>query len=567
MKLTKPPALPHYLQESFTRSTPIQKAIAERIEALENDKTPSDLRKDFGQVKRQFICAMAKKRLATPELQRMYIDALEQTRQVLSRPQKTDLEFDTFAALDQPEILEAYAKWEYPRGRRGFEANPTCSKALLSLMALGDATHAHKARMRFVAAAGMQQVFAAIEEKVAAIAGRDPKPCQTKEYTVCLDQIQALSSTGFDSTLIGANIDLIKAARDLFPNGEVAVYAAIDGTNHPAWVAQVGVGATEEDELRIRRRTPKAGARWIKGDNEIVVSGDDGDEVTIEHGGTFWRGYYLIALVCLKTGMPIVWMLRDANSLDDDPQSNKEADALQDLLKLLYEMWPDCPLKFVVGDKAWDFSEYYRQCLTQYGVHLVAVQRDDNNRLVRSVDQVDHKNIVEYTGRGEVYCRHHHDKTKYGPMTLAGYEFADRDGLAPGDTADLSKFRVRYRCEHCAKTYSLPLRGTGKNSDWNIFSFLPQSPLHLKRYALRRALETRRNTIESVFGALKTVSQLALQGPSRTRLTDFDTIATLVALSFTLRNAQVLAAERIRAEQYPAEFPADVLGGREMLTS
>jgi len=206
-------------------------------------------------------------------------------------------------------------------------------------------------------------------------------------------------------------------------------------------------------------------------------------------------------------------------------------------------------------------------CLIRFGVHLAAIQRDDNEAKVRAVDQVDHKHIVEYTGRGEVYCRHHHDKTKYGPMTLAGFEFASRDGLNPGDVSDLSKFRIRHHCAHCAKTYSMPFRGTGKNTDWNLLPYYPHSPVHARRYTQRRALESRRNVIESVFAGLKTVCQLALRGADRTRLTDFDTVDTLITLSFTLRNSQALAAERIRRGEYGDSFPADLLDGRQMLAA
>jgi hypothetical protein len=133
VRLTSPPALPDYIDEAFTRSTPIQNAIVARINAMENGATAPNLKKQFVRKQRKFIRAMAKKRLATPELQRLYITALEKTCQVFSRPEMTDLEFDTFAVLDQPELLEAFAKWEYPRGSRGFAANPSCAKALLSL--------------------------------------------------------------------------------------------------------------------------------------------------------------------------------------------------------------------------------------------------------------------------------------------------------------------------------------------------------------------------------------------------------------------------------------------------
>lgn len=563
MKLTAPPSLPWYLQETFTHSTPIQQAVASRINALEAKKGTPELKK-FTKQQRAFISAMAEKRLGTPELQRLYIKAMEETRQVISRPEITDIEFDTFAALDQPEILDAFAKWVYPRGSRGFEANPTCSKALLTLMSLGQATHVRSARKDFVAAHGLQMVFAKIEEQVAAVADRDPKPCQTNEYTVCLDQIRALCSTGFSRELLRANIEMFKDLRAMFPKAGIAELAAVDGTDVAAWVAQVGVGKTDEEEEWIRRRTPHAGARFIERDNEVSINGETGEIITTTTGSKFWRGYYLVVLLCIKTGLPLVWTLRDANAMSE---ATREADSIRDLLELLFELWPDCPLKVITGDKAWDFEEYHRYCLTRYGVHLAIIQRDDNKAKVRAVDQVDHKHIVEYSGRGEVYCRHHHDKAKYGPMTLAGFEFAPRDGLKPGEVADLSKFRVRHHCPHCARTYSMPIRGTGKNTDWNFFTYYPHAPLHARRYAQRRALESRRNVIESNFACLKAICQLGLRGPDRTRLVDFDTVDTLISLSFTLRNSQALVAERIRRGEYSDSFPAGLLGGRPMLAA
>jgi hypothetical protein len=566
MKLATPPELPFYLRESFTRSSAIQFAITARIEALEQDKSAPELDKDqFNRNQRTYIKAMAKKRLGTPELQRLYIRAMNDLRQVLSRPEITDLEFDTYAPLAQPEMLKALASWEYPSGSRGPAANATCAKALMIMMVLGCGIYVRSARRFLLSAAGLQRVFAAIEERVAALAGRQAKPCRIGDYTVALDQIEALCSTGFKDTLLRTNIEMFKQLQALHPNGEVAVYAAVDGTKDPAWVRQVGLGETDEEELAIRARTPLAGARSIGRNNEIVtVVADNGKKVLVETGGKFWRGYYAVALVCVKTGMPIVWTLMDANALEGAPGPAREAEALSELLVLLYELWPDCPLKFVVADKAWDLEEFHRICLTQFGVHLIAIQKDDHRRRVRKLDKVEHENIAKYNGRGEVFCRHH----DFEPMTLAGYEFASRDGLMPGKASDFSKFRIRYRCRHCARTYSLPQRGLGDGAQsWNTFSFLPHSPLHPRRYALRKALESRRNTVESVFASLKIVSQLALQGPARTRLTDFDTVVTLTALSFTVRNAQVLAAERIRVGQFPSEFPPDLLDGREMLAA
>jgi hypothetical protein len=556
LKLKKRPELPLHLQESYTRDGSIQKAIAKRIEALEKNATPPDL-KGFTRMKRGFIHTMAAKRLQTPDLQRMYIDTIAQTRQLFARPEVTDLEFDLFSALDQPELLEAYGKWEYPRGGRGFEANPTCAKALMTLVALGSSPHVRSVRKSFLTQHGLQQVFAHLENKWAAIAGRDPKPCKTPDYTVSLDQIAALSSTRFERTLLKANIEMFKGMIELHPGEGICELAVEDGTDFTAWCEQVGNDHEEgfdEDgtPLDIRK---EVGARYYGPRTEKVV-GPDGKEVTVMRGHEkFWRGYYLVALTCVKTGLPIVWTLRNA-ALD-------EVEATSELLDLLYELWPDCPLKTIVADKAWDESKLVETCLVNYGVHLVALQ-DERTAGQRTLTIDQHKNISGYYRDGRVVCRHHGE-----PMLFKGSEFAKRDGLMPGEPASRSEFRMRFLCEQCGKSYSISPKGFGgENGDWNVLTHFPRNPLgQPKRYAQRRAYETRRNTAEMTFASLKTICQLGLKGASRTRLTDYDTIATLIALSFTIRNAQALAGERIKKQIYPSSFPADLLGGREMYTS
>lgn len=544
MKLPPAPSIPSYLDESFTRNGRIQDAIQACHDHLFGNGAKPDL-KTFTRRQQAFIRLMASKRLTAPALQRLYIETIDATRQLFRRPRVTDLEFDTFAALDQPELAAAYADWEYPRGARGGEANPACAKALMTMVALGTSSHVRSARMNFETQAGLQEVFAHHEEKIAALAGRAAKPCTLRDYTVCLDQIQALSSTGFARRLLKANIEILKSLRELYPKAGICEMAGIDGTDVAAWCVQVG-RREQEEEAVIRRRTPKAGPRYINRDNESSADDDEGA------GGhsKFWRGYYLVVLVDIKTGLPIVWTLRNGDW--------READALKELLFLLYELWPDCPLKLVIGDKAWDFREYAEICLRNYGIHLVAIQKDTNRASEKVLTLDEHKNISGFRGDGTALCRHHGKQ-----MTLVGSEFASRAGLEPGDDSDISKFRTRYRCDDCGKVYSLPTKQA-----WHVLTYYPHNPDgQPKRFAERAALESRRNIVESTFSSLKTVCQLALQGPRRTRLTDFDTVDTLIGLSFTVRNSLALAGERIKAGQYAVDFPAHLLGGRAMRTN
>lgn len=558
MKVLDRPQMPIHLQESFTRNKAIRDAIEERIVALETNATPPELT-GFTRWQKRFIKSMAAKRLLTPELQRTYIEAIDATRQLFKRPIVTDLEFDVFAALDQPEMLEAFGQWEYPRGSRGFEANPTCAKALMTLVALGNSPHVRSVRKNFITQSGLQEVFAHLEDKWAALAGRDAKPCKPKEYTVCLDHIDALSSTGFDMTLLKANVEIHKALRHLHPDGGGCEWATIDGTDVAAWCEQISDNSSsttadeELDAVEDPDEVTQAGARYY-GSRVSQVTGDDGNVTTVVEGHEkFWKGYYLVVLTCVKTGLPIVWTLRNA--------ALPEVDATQKLLELLYELWPDCPLKVMIGDKAWDHSDLAEMTLVKYGVHLISLQNDQQKVADRVLTIDQHKNIGGYKGDGTVVCRHHGTF-----MSFKGSEFGKRDGLKPGEASKLADFRLRFHCQDCGKSYSISPKGFGPSSDdWNILTHYPRNPLgQPKRYAERRAMETRRNSAEMTFSSLKTICHLALRGPSRTRLTNFDTIATLISLSFSVRNAQALAGERIKRQQYPSNFPAALLGGRAM---
>jgi hypothetical protein len=92
------------------------------------------------------------------------------------------------------------------------------------------------------------------------------------------------------------------------------------------------------------------------------------------------------------TGRPIVWAMIDA--------SWDEAKTLAELLRLLYELWPDCPLTTIVADGAWDREEAYKLCEVNYGVHLTA-SRTNRIRLNarHNLDPRESKLIGSFNGR------------------------------------------------------------------------------------------------------------------------------------------------------------------------
>jgi hypothetical protein len=171
-----------------------------------------------------------------------------------------------------------------------------------------------------------------------------------------------------------------------------------------------------------------------------------------------------------------------------------------------------------------------------YGVHLVA-SRTDQRRLnaTHNLSPRESKLIGSFNGRGEVFCRAHHNQLKY-----VGNSLVSRDGLAPGEAAPESHFRLRFHCEDGCGTPSLQMR-----HHWAALAYYPHNPHgQRKRYAERHALFAHRNVCESLFNALKVGHGIATVGADRLRLNDFDTVHAMVDLSFCMGTALMLGHER-----------------------
>src|SRR4051794_23131032 len=76
-----------------------------------------------------------------------------------------------------------------------------------------------------------------------------------------------------------------------------------------------------------------------------------------------WRGWTGIALVDLKSTLPVAWVQRPAN--------RPEGEALVDLVERLFALWPDCPCEFIVGDSAYDDRNTAWELELCFGIHPV----------------------------------------------------------------------------------------------------------------------------------------------------------------------------------------------------
>lgn len=457
-----------------------------------------------------------------------YLAWMRKTQPVLAQPRLTNDALDLWHMLSQPEILEMFwPGWNPRTGTRG--ANPGISaKALLTLTAcMGSSAHFDK-NHRWLGIDRIRHVFEWIEATSAAATGGKANPYKVQSYEQVMRQVHKIGDV-VPANAIATNVEMLKAMNALHPTS--CVRLGIDGTQAKAWCRQIGSsGLRESEEAWIRRRAPKAGSR--------AYGAGDGKTFT-----TFWRGWYLVVLTDLATGLPLIWRVIDA--------STKEADAIIWLLRDLYTLWPECPTEAIVGDNAWDDEALVRECLVNYGVQLIARRtRDARLDAEHHLSRFDSESISHYTGTGAAYCRKHGVE-----LVRVKSEFAPRDGLRPGEPSKEHLFRVRYACPNedgCGG-----IRGLHMRRNWSILTPAPHARDvgREKEHAYRVALFARRNHSEAVFSALKLGRKLGLESADRTRTPWEPTVEALFALSLMMKTAFALADQRIQRGTHPKTPP------------
>jgi hypothetical protein len=461
-------------------------------------------------------------------------------QQRFAMPRLRNYVSDLLVMVLQPEILSCLlGRWMSPPHSTGPKAAHSGSKAVMVLMgALGLGAHVDDNVEYLHGHQEAQDVLACALAEAAQLANEKPEPFLLASSTDSVRRHLPRLAQTLGRLAMQTNVLMLRSLAAMNPSLPICEVAGIDGTAVAAWVKQTK-GFTKDEEAELRDRLPHAGFRFYgyrDGGKHDVTDGEKVDVKKIK----LWRGYYLVVLVDYCTGRPIVWTLVDA--------SWDEAGTLPELLSLLYEFWPNCPLKTIVGDGAWDEEWAHQLCEVNYGVHLVA-SRTDERRLnaTHGLNSRESKMIASFNGRGEAFCRKHGKQLRY-----LGNESPKRDGLAPGEATPEAQFRLRFKCE-CEEnggscgTVSLQMR-----NHWSALAYYPHNAYGMaKRYAERHALFAHRNRCESLFSALKSGGGLATVGADRLRIRDFDSVHAMVDLSFCMGTALMLGHERDKRDAGP----------------
>jgi hypothetical protein len=127
------------------------------------------------------------------------------------------------------------------------------------------------------------------------------------------------------------------------------------------------------DSLRIRASALQS--RSVSEAHEDLINRYLGCDMG-SHDDVYWRGWMMLTLLDLSTGLPIAWVMFKA--------SEKEAPRLREILTKAYELLPWLEIKVLTADKAFDTEEAYRITEREFGIHLMADLRrqlsDDPSR-------------------------------------------------------------------------------------------------------------------------------------------------------------------------------------------
>jgi hypothetical protein len=248
-------------------------------------------------------------------------------------------------------------------------------------------------------------------------------------------------------------------------------------------------------------------------------------------------GWKLMLICDLATMLPLVWSVAAGNA-------NEREVLFLELLPLLFELWPDCPMDTLVGDQLYDTEASCRDLENLYSLHPVFT-RDNPRETEVKVKDGRRVRVVD----GQPFC------ACPGGMKFRGrndfYEASKRlaDGTPRGEPAPEKRGqpRVRWVCPSgLCKEVTLWVASNPRD-----FTYWPRGGDSKDAYT-RRALELYRSVVESMFAVLKQNGIGVRDG--RPLWARDNGITWLIGLHFLWRTAQRLAHESRNYDFFREEF-------------
>ena len=183
----------------------------------------------------------------------------------------------------------------------------------------------------------------------------------------------------------------------------------------------------------------------------------------------------------MSTTLPLVWSMIPANG-------NERNEALR-LLRLLFELWPDCPMEALVGDSLYDHSvDFAREARRRLGRAARLSNRQGIRRRSPAPGQPGDPELCLRRGDG----LQGHRRLRLHRKKRAAL------GIPRGVTAPRTDGRLRWKCKNgrCKNASTRPM------DDPRLYTYYHRGGDHRLAH-LRSALLIRRNAVESIFSSLK----------------------------------------------------------------
>jgi len=287
---------------------------------------------------------------------------------------------------------------------------------------------------------------------------------QGQSLSATYDTTKAMLKRHDPRALREANIRTLRSLARTHP--EIGRYCVIDGT------------AIEAD-LDQRQSINGAEEALIVGSMVNATFGLHQGEQGVRKA---WRGYTALVITDIKSTLPIAWRLIPANQ--------REFTGVKSILDELFDLWPDCPIEYLVSDREFSQDRRLSQDLEfRYAIHPGFPLRGDT-----------------FAGQwgssvGVPRCAAHGLMKLWQTDDFFSVRQRQMHGPRRGElTAAETAARIRWRCtDPDCRTRPVYTR---VRDDARLYTYLPHRGEHA-RVGLREALMCRRNSGEAVNAVLK----------------------------------------------------------------
>ena len=526
-----------------------QRALAEAIEAAKSDKPIRQVR--ASKLDEELKLHL---RLDVLEDQGLVVDrklfgaVYARTRQQLLAPDMTNRLEAVCAAWSQPEAQALWERWAPPANSDACDTGTyETAKTVLTLTAAMADIYLKRGRQRLLDSPRAMKTFHALARGTSRGDAVPDDVLPVRCYEEVTKLIKRVVDEETPELVQEMCVEIVRTLSELFPEAQIGHWVSTDAQMVAAWVEQKS-GKTNgkpdpEREAWLTRRCPEAEYRVYGYDADGI--GDPEERATVRDRKKV-RGYLQVLDVETSTGLALVGSLTGA-------RRTYEPATLRPLLLRLYGLWPDIPLRGVVGDKLYDTKDACLTCELDFGLMPVFIRQPghaDKGGILFAPDQ--HDSIASIDGWGFATCRKHKL-----PMRMESFEWPDRSGLQPGERGDARRLRYRLVCtapDPCARP-SLSLASERVERKEAIASALVPLPHHHlsgkpEHFALRQALQAVRNSAsESAFGSLLTGYGLGGRDSKRPRVYEREVLEMLHWLALATRALLTLLVHRMHEDE------------------